>query len=261
MVYSRSPPRSLLSMRALLSKCGIPVSRSALATEVNSRCGSRASCAAEMIASPWATSCSGSASNGVVTAKADAAPRMALASAAASERSAWASSIPRSARATAPRDVLSRTRARTRRLVSSSAVTTAPPWPPVAPKTTTGRGDGSVSPVPGVKGSEVTGPSQGLPSVGLLDVEGPDLAVERGSADAQATGGALLVAARCGERGDHGVSLGLLHLPQVTVRAQDMTGQVRHRDRIRAATCATCAWRTQSGHQMFELGDVAGPGV
>jgi hypothetical protein len=60
--------RSRRSMVALLSKCGTPVWRSALATEARISQGIWTSLAAAMSASPWRISSPGPAANGVVTA-------------------------------------------------------------------------------------------------------------------------------------------------------------------------------------------------
>ena len=60
--------RSRRSMVALLSKCGTPVWRSALATKARISHGIWTSLAAAMSASPWRISSPGPAANGVVTA-------------------------------------------------------------------------------------------------------------------------------------------------------------------------------------------------
>jgi hypothetical protein len=60
--------RSRSSIRALLSKWGMPVDRSALATDARISQGTRASPAAAMMCAPCSISAASPVANGVVTA-------------------------------------------------------------------------------------------------------------------------------------------------------------------------------------------------
>src|SRR5437588_9106482 len=94
--------------------------------------------AAATMACPWATSASAPASNGVVNANTPATPRIAAPSAIRSSSEPTTASTPRSVRCRTEGASGRRTSARTWAPRASNPLTTAPPWPPVAPSTRTG---------------------------------------------------------------------------------------------------------------------------
>jgi hypothetical protein len=197
-----SPSRSTCSStRRLLSKCGMPVSRSAPPTELSTRRGTPASRTASTRATPCSVSCSAPPGpKGVVMTKAASAPSKAARRLAGSLASPRTTSTPWRASACPPRDPGSRVSPRTRAPAASSARTVAPPCWPVAPTTANSRpsplvmasssGRGRALPRPWscsgarANGRRGSGPPPRRSRSGDATVDVPDLAVDpAGSAD------------------------------------------------------------------------------
>lgn len=134
-VDASSSPARCLSTAALLSKCGMPVPSSALATEEYATWETRASYAASIRATDCRVSDSGSVPNGVPMTKAASAPAAARRRESGSSKSPPTGSAPSASSAFADAELGFLVRARTRCPRSSRARATAPPWLPVAPDT------------------------------------------------------------------------------------------------------------------------------